>query len=345
MIYKIFSNVVFIIRIIHIVCKYWFVKDPYVVLFMAPDYGNVGDLLIDYAEKEIFLESNPNTRVIEIPAKLSRNYLFLYKHLVKDHKVYITGGGYLGTQWLCYEENVRKIIEEFRDQPIVILPQTLYFEETEWGEKQRQLSREIYGGHKNLTLCVREKYSLKVAEELFPHARILLIPDMVTMLKLKETNSIRKGAVICMRADSERFVSEKTQQMIYDKLRDYFKEEEIDYKDTMYPGKMKWKGREKLVKSYIRFFSAHKIVITDRLHGMVLAAITGTPCIAFDNMNYKVRGVYEWIRGNEYIHYLNDPKQFEAVLRQCMQSDEQYHYEDEQLKDYRKRLIQDVILH
>ena len=45
------------------------------------------------------------------------------------------------------------------------------------------------------------------------------------------------------------------------------------------------------------------MVVTDRLHGMVFAAISGTPCIVFSNYNHKVQGTYEWIKYLPYIKY------------------------------------------
>ena len=47
----------------------------------------------------------------------------------------------------------------------------------------------------------------------------------------------------------------------------------------------------------IREFSAGRLLITDRLHGMIIAALAGIPCLAFDNATHKVRGVFEWLRG------------------------------------------------
>lgn len=42
-------------------------------------------------------------------------------------------------------------------------------------------------------------------------------------------------------------------------------------------------------------FRKSEIVFTDRLHGMIFSAITGTPCIAFPNVSHKVKGVYDWV--------------------------------------------------
>lgn len=60
--------------------------------------------------------------------------------------------------------------------------------------------------------------------------------------------------------------------------------------------------RMQVVTDKLNEFASHQCVITDRLHGMVLAAITDTPCIALGCNNYKIQGVYEWIKIiNSYI--------------------------------------------
>ena len=47
-----------------------------------------------------------------------------------------------------------------------------------------------------------------------------------------------------------------------------------------------------------------KVVITDRLHGMLFAAITKTPCIVTKSLDYKITGTYEWIKDLNYIKFV-----------------------------------------
>ena len=57
-------------------------------------------------------------------------------------------------------------------------------------------------------------------------------------------------------------------------------------------------------------------MVTDRLHGMIFAALTKTPCIVVPNSNYKIKGIYEWLKGLNYISFLEDMDCFEdEVLR------------------------------
>ena len=50
-------------------------------------------------------------------------------------------------------------------------------------------------------------------------------------------------------------------------------------------------------------FAHAELVITDRLHGMIFCAITGTPCIVINSKSPKVAGCYEWIKNLDYIRF------------------------------------------
>lgn len=59
--------------------------------------------------------------------------------------------------------------------------------------------------------------------------------------------------------------------------------------------------RKEIVEQQLSRFASAKLIITDRLHGMVFAALVGTPCIVFNNYNHKVCGTYDWIKALPYI--------------------------------------------
>ena len=60
------------------------------------------------------------------------------------------------------------------------------------------------------------------------------------------------------------------------------------------------------VLKQLDLISRSEIVITDRLHGMLFAALTSTPCVVIKSMSPKMRGVYEWIKENKYITFISD---------------------------------------
>ena len=75
--------------------------------------------------------------------------------------------------------------------------------------------------------------------------------------------------------------------------------------------------RKKEVKNKLEQFKKAKLIITDRLHGMIFATITATPCIAFGNSNGKVKNVYGWLKHNEYIKYVYIITNRKSELERC----------------------------
>lgn len=71
--------------------------------------------------------------------------------------------------------------------------------------------------------------------------------------------------------------------------------------------------RELEVSSMIAFFGMASCVVTDRMHGMVFAAITGTPCVVIKSRDNKIKGTYEWISHLKYIKLCEENK-FDMVL-------------------------------
>jgi pyruvyl transferase EpsI len=75
-------------------------------------------------------------------------------------------------------------------------------------------------------------------------------------------------------------------------------------------------NRNICVREKMQEFCDSKLVITDRLHGMIFATITGTPCIVFGNNHHKVRESYEWIKYLPYIEFVESVDEAkEAIAR------------------------------
>mgnify|MGYP002520369981 CR=1 FL=1 len=88
-------------------------------------------------------------------------------------------------------------------------------------------------------------------------------------------------------------------------------------------------------------FSRAKVLVTDRLHGMVFAAITGTPCIVLSNYNHKVKGTYEWIRYLPYIRYAESVDDVEKYLPEILAL-ENCEYDNKPLLPYFERIAEVV---
>lgn len=120
---------------------------------------------------------------------------------------------------------------------------------------------------------------------------------------------------MCLRRDHERSLTTQETSLVQDILRNNFPQEPLKVTDTVLDTYISKEDRNYQLDKKLDEFKSAKLVITDRLHGMVFAAITGTPCIAMSNANKKVKGVYHWLKEVPYITYIDDTAEFEAALK------------------------------
>lgn len=288
----------------------------------TPTHGNLGDQAIVYAQYKLISDMGMGKQILEITAK---QYEIYKKKIVKCVKskdvIVIDGGGNLGTLWVNVEYKIRDIIKKFPDNKILIFPNTIFYHKNEMGQYELQQSISIYGTHKNLHILAREKGSYEIMKQAYQNIDILLTPDIVLYLQQEQFDFNRKDVLICMRTDHEKCVSEKEIEKIEQLLGD--KNIVYHYTSTIIDRAISKENREmELMKKWMEF-SQSKLVITDRLHGMIFAAITGTPCIAFDNVSGKVKGVYQWIQYLPYIKFCRDEELMGSYIDELMLMDSQ----------------------
>ena len=286
------------------------------IILDTPLHGNIGDQAITLAEYQILKQCG--VKYGDIPgAKISGKEWLLALLTPSSKQILINGGGFMGCLWLGEEYRFRRILKAFSRQHVTVFPQTVTFDlETEEGRAFFEESKAIYCAHPHLTVFVREQKSYDFMQKYMPEVKTILVPDVVTVLESHIKAGKRKGILLCMRNDLEKTCSDEIQQSILEALHNQYPEEEVAFTDTVIDHGVSMKKREEEVNNKLMEFANAKLVITDRLHGMVLAAITGTPCIALTNSNGKVKGVYQWIQSNSYVRYLDDFSQFGDVLKE-----------------------------
>ena len=104
-----------------------------ILLFNTPEHDNIGDYLITLAELDFLKKYFKDYKIYEITdIEYSWYHLKIKKNVTINDIILITGGGFLGSLWLYNgEKNVRNILKEYHHNKIVILPQTIYFEEND----------------------------------------------------------------------------------------------------------------------------------------------------------------------------------------------------------------------
>jgi len=291
-----------------------------VIVALAADHGNLGDVAITYAQTAFLKATFPERAVIDFPAGETFSRQKTLKRICAPEDIItIAGGGNTGDMYDDIEYCRQFIIRQFPGNRIVSFPQTVDFSETSAGAGALAAAKKVYCGHGNLTLSAREEKSFDRYKRCFPGVKVVLAPDMVFYLDESLPRLERTGITICLRRDKEKNIDEKILDPLLDGLRLKYR---VGFQDT-HAGKVKMSvaERENALRKIWAVFKRSKLVITDRLHGMIFCAITGTPCLAFDNSNGKISGVYRaWLKGLAFICLAeaNNPDAISAGIRELL---------------------------
>ena len=285
------------------------------ILMQTPEHGNLGDQAIAVAERRFLKQHFPKVPLIEVPGFAFSAAPQAYRSEMDPDKdtVLITGGGFAGSLWEQEENNILSILRELADFRIVMMPQTLYYAEEQ--AKQTQQALHLYRTCSRLLFLAREEQTMQRVRRLMPQVSCELVPDMVLSLLCALPQNRRNGIGLCLRRDKESMLDESARDTLAKMVREEFPEQRMTWTDTVQPGNMTPAEGTQAVQEKLEEFSGYTLVVTDRLHGMVFAALTGTPCIVLDNCDHKVRGVYEWVRQNQYLLYLDSPNQMAQALQ------------------------------
>lgn len=319
-----------------------------------PDHPNIGDSLIwlgeifylvDILKTNIsYLSSRKNFSNQQMEQKIGNSPILLH------------GGGNLGDIWPYYQNFRLKIISEYKENPIFILPQTIYFADSN-NVKQ---TAEVFNAHPNLTIFVRDHHSYDFAKKHFGQCKNILAPDMAfQMLKMPGLTSkyeSKNSILIHRRLDKEKkFLSKELGNFSNTKIEDW-----ASYRDYLLKDSWSLRDRARAVRdgwipeSISRYrwqnfhpyskklnalcssdlqkkawhrmhqgvyqFSQHKAIITDRLHGHILSVLMGIPHIFLPNSYYKNESFYQaWTHSVPFCRFVKDTSEIPTAFAELMQ--------------------------
>lgn len=308
-----------------------------VFIIFTPEYSNLGDHAI--ASAEIKLLDSLNIEYIEIS-----NFLLyrIHKHnllrFFNKKTLLIQGGGFLGSLWINDDIIIRKLVKSSPKSKIYFFPSTIHYESTDFGRKEFENSKRIYNAHNNLTLCARESISYEMMKSAYKNVR--LIPDMVLYLNESVSDTTRNGCLICLRNDLEKTLTEEEKDSVKNSATELFGEN-IGFTDMCLDCNIPSKDRDLRLEEKFKQFRKAELVITDRLHGMIFCAITGTPCIVLNSKSPKVKGCYKWIDNSEYIKFADNISEICNIYKTIPKKD--FTYDNSHLEQYFDILKSDIL--
>ena len=294
-----------------------------IFLIGTPEHNNIGDAAIVNGEIEFVRRYFPGSRLIDIPD----NDLGLWYEAVRTtirpgDMIFLQGGGNMGSRYLREESVRRQVIGDFRDCPVVILPQTAYYDDSEAGRKELATTAAIFAGHPHLTILARGDRSLELMREHFPGAKSACVPDMALLLE-KDYGLERKGVLLCIRAlNDESGLTDSQYTAVMAAAREI--DGQAENTDNLYQGGYEgriWQDmRREVVEQQLRRFASSQVVVTDRLHGLIFALITHTPCVVFSSYNYKIGEFCRTFVHTDGVIFLdNDVERLPAAIRAAME--------------------------
>lgn len=309
-------------------------KKKRIYFLSTEEAGNIGDQCINERIHMFLQEYCPECDVKEITInEIPHELTVLLKYIQEDDIIVFAGGGNIGNQYLPVERSRQRVIRTFPKNKKIIFPQSVFFSDD--GDKTiLESAKECYSKKNNVVLFTRDKYSYEISKEFFD-CDVLEAPDIVLYKKHDVSPKERAGILWCMRSDAEAAVKAEDKTKLEAFL--HILNEDVERVDLQLPYAVNKGIRKEEVEKRLNLIAASKLIITDRLHGMIFAAITATPCIVFKNYNHKINGAYQWICYLPYVKFVESETEAEREI-QVLLKYRGSAYDNERLLPYYKKI-------
>jgi pyruvyl transferase EpsO len=300
-----------------------------VALLDFPDYANPGDAAIWLGALDVLAASG-----MPRPAYASDWRTFderALRRALPQGTILFTGGGNFGDLWPRHQSFRERVIERFPGHAIVQLPQSIHFGSADATAR----ARAVLGSHATCTIMARDQQSADFATgEL--GCRTVLCPDLALCLTPATEPAVGRDRAVApagdvlwlMRSDHESaFGPERAGPGIGRSTVDWVDERPSpaarvarrlgDAIEQRVPGSRVLRtalsamyaglARER-VRHGCRLLRSARVVITDRLHGHILALLCEVPHVLVGDRYGKVRRFHDtWTAPSPLAHWAGSP--------------------------------------
>ena len=278
---------------------------PYALLDY-PDHSNPGDAAIWSGERSLLASLYGAPPVYAADLGSFRDEVL--RRRLRGGTIFLHGGGNFGDLWERFQRFRETVVETFPRSRIVGLPQTVHFTRSDSLDR----ARAVFDAHPDLTLLVRDARSLEIVRQEFA-CRSELCPDSAVALgRLPRPASAERAVVWLVRTDQEsRQTAERVEEAAPETV-DWTGDEPVRLlrRDRRL---RRLRSRAPLLEGILeapsralgdaaarwrldrglRILSSGQVVVTDRLHGHILASLLRIPHVLLDNAYGKNRRYYE----------------------------------------------------
>jgi len=238
-----------------------------------PDHANVGDSAIWLGEVKLLRALTGRD-----PDYVSTWHDFdeaAFRRACPGGTLFLHGGGNLGDIWPHHQRFRETILATIRDRPVVQLPQSIHFRAPAEADRFATL----VARHPAFTLYVRDTRSLEFARRHFA-CETHLAPDSAYALGPQPRSAADCDVLMLLRTDDERVgyvLPDPEHTMVVDWLED-----DPDVPSGSDPAARHAQAANRVARG-LRLLSRGRMMVTDRLHGHILADLLGVPHVVLDN--------------------------------------------------------------
>lgn len=284
------------------------------MLTVSPRMYNLGDQAQAVAA-ERWLRDRLDMQPIELDKDEYGALAALLKWIIRPGElILIQSGGNLGDRGIATERQRRRIIGDFRRNPIVSLQQTISFSDTAKGHSEAEASTSTYASHPALDVVARDAASLNLGRALFADACHMMAPDFVLQFAGEPRSQARAGVLLVLRGDQERRLSSAQHDAIEAALEGM----SVTRADTIVDYPIRRGRRDAVINETLDTYASHEVVVTDRFHGMIFAWASDTPCVVMENIDHKIRSGIEWLEGCPSIRLASPDEPLGPLIEEVM---------------------------
>jgi exopolysaccharide biosynthesis predicted pyruvyltransferase EpsI len=301
--------------------------DSRVALVGYPRHTNVGDNALWLGARAVLRRLRAHIVYCTDVSLYDREEM---ARLLGDGIIVIQGGGNIGDLWPTHQAFRERVLTDFPNNRVIQLPQSIHFDDP----TNIQQVRNAFHAHRSFTLFVRDQPSAKIAKDMLGLTPVLA-PDLAFALwPMQRVGRTIAPYVFLRRTDHEAAEINAPGETF----------------DWLTPGRVEHCLNEKLpraalfgrlgaipygagldqlcrirVRRGIALLSRGHVVISDRLHGVLLSVLAGIPVVAIDNRVSKLSAfIGTWFRSRNGITIARDAD--EAILLAERIHQGRYHY-------------------
>ena len=218
--------------------------------------------------------------------------------------ILLHGGGNFGDIWLHHQRFRERVIATFPELRIVQLPQSIHYRDDAKAEDTARLIER----HPAFTLLVRDQASLDFARARFA-CDSRLVPDAAFQIGPTRPGRAETDVLALLRTDEEQ-AGGGGEPPAGVRIEDWLGENRLLGRAVALAGLVRGgrRGRyaavaEARVRRGMRQLSAGRAIVTDRLHGHILATLLGRPQALLDNSYGKLGRFLDAFSGSTPLIY------------------------------------------